>query len=149
MTYNPWSDLAGRPELTFGVTNLPDGSGDAWWLPDVPGIAMNRGLTRTRRRCALAHELVHAEVGDRPCHDNGPDGPRLARRDELFADRVSAERLISLDGLADALAWALSPEEVADELDVTPHVARVRIRNLTDDEKTWIEWRIRNKEEGA
>ena len=45
-------------------------------------------------------------------------------------------------GLADALRWALSPEEVAHELDVTVDVVRRRIRTLTDEEKAWIEQRL-------
>lgn len=147
--YSPWDDLASRPELTFGVTDLPEGAGEAWWLPEVPGIVMRRGLTQVERRCALAHELVHVDREDRPRHTVGPDGPRLARRQEMAADDIAAARLIPLDRLADALQWSFSPDEVAEELGVTPKMARIRILGLSADEKAWIDQRLRCKEESA
>ena len=64
------------------------------------------------------------------------------RRQERDADELAAQRLVDLPRLAEALRWALCPEEVAHELDVTVDVVRRRIRGLTDDEKSWIAARL-------
>lgn len=136
--YDPWRDLAGRPHLTFAIARLPTGHG--WYLEDVPGIVLDDRLSRVERRCVMAHELAHVDLGH---HDqaagNGPGTSRIARRREREADELAAHRLLDLRRLADALAWALCPEEVADELDVTVDVVRRRIRNLTPEDKAFIE----------
>jgi len=62
---------------------------------------------------------------------------------------LAAERLIPLDRLGDVLAWALGPDEVAVELDVTEHMAQVRVRGLTVAEKTAIEGIIERTEGAA
>lgn len=118
-------------------------------MPDVPGIAMDRRLDRVQRRCALSHELAHIDLGDHHCSGASPDGPRQGRRRERVADELAAERLLPLDRLAEVLRWALGPEEVAHELDVTPHMVRVRVRALTDAEKLWIDGQMARLEETA
>lgn len=137
MTYDPWHDLYERAHITFGVTDLP--AGDAWWLPQIPAIIVGRHLSRVERRCAVAHELVHADHDEQQCATDGPGTSRIARRRELDADLTAARRLIPLDRLIDALRWALGFEEVAETLDVTPRLARVRILHLTMAEKGEIE----------
>ncbi len=146
--YNPWDDLASRPHIAFGVRRLPLGHG--WWLPDIPGIVLDDRIGRVKRRCVLAHELVHADVEDKQCAATGPDGSRLARRSEAFADRRAAQRLIAIDDLADAIAWApLNPAMVAEHLDVTEDVLRRRLESLTAEEANSIERRLAAKEEVA
>jgi len=134
------------PDLTFGVTTLPWGK--AWWLPDERAIVLDTSLTRPERRQYLTHELVHAEAGDQNCALWGRDGARLARRREREVDAVVAERLLPLPRLADALTWALGPDEVAAELDVTEHMVLVRVRGLSPLEKQTIE-QIIERTEGA
>lgn len=140
MTYNPWRDLGARADITFGVTDLP--AGDGWWIREVPAIVLGRHLSRVERRCVLAHELVHAEHDEQQCAHDGPGTARIARRREADADLTAACRLISLDDLADALRWALGVDEVAEVLDVTQHLVRVRLRNLSALDKAWIESRL-------
>lgn len=148
MTYDPWRDLEQRAELVFGVQRLPVGHG--WWLPDIPGIVLDDRIGRVRRRCVLAHELVHADVDDVQCAATGPDGGRLARRAEAFADRVSAERLVEIDALADAIAWSpLHPADVADQLDVTEETLRSRLAHLSAEEVAVIERRLAERGEVA
>jgi Zn-dependent peptidase ImmA (M78 family) len=136
MIYDPWRDLRDRAHIAFGITDLP--FGDGWWLPQVPAIVLGRHLNRVERRCTLAHELVHAEHHETQCAGDGAGTARIARRRELDADETAARRLIRLDQLIDALRWALGPDELAEVLDVTERMARIRIRTLTDDEKAII-----------
>lgn len=146
--YDPWRHLALMTHVAFGVRRLPHGHG--WWLRDVPGIALDDRLGRIRRRCVLAHELVHAEHDDPNCATQGPDGVRIARWIERRAERTAARRLIDLDELAEAIAWApLCPEQVADQLDVTTDVLLVRLRQLTAREKDYIESRLQAAEGGV
>lgn len=133
------------PHIEVVVTRLP--AGRAWWLPDVEGIALDDRLTQAERRSALEHELQHVEAGD-TCCQIGPDGGRQSRRQEHRADHRAASRLIDLDDLATALAWALDPGEVAHELHVDAATVRARIRGLSPAEKDYIERRI-GANEGA
>lgn len=138
--YDPWHDLRARDHLTFAVTRLPAGHG--WYLHDIPGIVIDDRLTRVERRCVVAHELAHIDLGHHEqAATGGPGTARIARHREREADVLAATRLINLDALADALVWALCPEEVAHELDVTVDVVRRRLRTLTDAEKAYIEAR--------
>lgn len=145
--YCPWQHLRQRSDLTFGVTRLP--AGDGWWLPDEKAIVLDDRLDQAGRRSTLAHELVHAEAEDTNCAGQGPDGARIARRREGAADRTAAQRLITLERLADALAWARRPEEAAAELHVTLPVLRRRLADLTAGEQQVIEDRIAAIERAA
>lgn len=138
--YDPWRDLARREHITLAVTRLPVGLG--WYFHDIDGIALDDRLDRVGRRCALAHELAHIDLGHtHQVAGRGPGTSRIARRREVEADLLAATRLITIDALADALRWALCPEEVAHELDVTEDLARIRVEQLTDTEKSFIEAR--------
>lgn len=140
MIYDPWADLRRREHITFGITNLPAGEG--WWLPQIPAIVLDKGLSRIERRCVLAHELVHADDNTTQCATDGPGTARIARRREAAADDTAARRLISIEQLIEALQWALGFDELAETLDVTPRLARARIHGLTEEEKTTIEERL-------
>src|SRR5206468_3378224 len=132
----PGRDAAERyPNITIRRADLP--FAHAAFFPRRDLILINRLLSRRGWRCALAHELVHLDEG----HPQ-PSSETLERRQESATDRETARRLISLDELADALRWALGPEEVADELDVDTAVIRTRIRHLTPAEKQYIERRV-------
>ena len=58
-------------------------------------------------------------------------------RQEVRADRVAAERLITLDDLVDALRWALCYDEVAENLHVDRRTVRASIRSLTPLVESW------------
>jgi Zn-dependent peptidase ImmA (M78 family) len=145
--YCPWKDLASREDVTFGITRLPLGQG--WWLPDERAIVLDDRLDHTERRTVLAHELVHVDHDDHNCAHDGPDGPRIGRRRELVADRIAATRLISIDQLADALAWSRAPEEAAAELDVTLPMLRRRLASLTAGERDLLATQIHSIESAA
>lgn len=138
MRYSPWDHLQSMEHVTFGITHLP--VGDGWWLPDLQAIALDKKLDRVGRRVVLAHECVHAELNDMNCHLDGPTGPKSSRRQETRADKISSKRLVTLDDLAEALSvHPLDPDKVAEELDVTKGLLRIRLQHLTCREKTWIE----------
>lgn len=132
--YCPWIDLDRRQHLAFAVTRLP--IGDGWYLADVPGIVLDDRLSRIERRCVLAHELAHVDLGhDHQVAGNGPGTGRLARRNEHAADLLAAERLLPLGRLAVWLPFASSQAEAAELLDVTTRLLDVRLDHLDDEER--------------
>lgn len=135
MAYSPWHDAAERhPAVHIGRVDLRPARGA--WIASENVILLERTLARAERNTVLAHELAHIDL------DHAMTGRKwFDRRQERQADALAAHRLIDLDDLADALTWALCPEEVAAELDVTVDVVRRRVLALTDDEKIHIEQR--------
>lgn len=140
MMYDPGADaLARYPEFTVRHREL--GGIPAATSRRQHVILIDKEMLRRDQRCALAHELAHLDLAH--------SSPICEGKEERHADELAAARMIPLSRLADALTWALSFDEVADELGVTTTLARRRILALTGDEKAWIEWRIGNKEESA
>jgi len=138
--YDPGADAVARyPEVIVRHRRL--GGIPAVSDPQRGVILIDRDGCRAERRTWLAHEIAHLDLA----HESCPTGVEECRR-EHRADRLAAARLITLDELADALRWALGPEEVAAELDVTPHMVKVRLRALTSEEKAYIEARIETHE---
>lgn len=67
---------------------------------------------------------------------------RAELQEEVAADNRDAQRLITLDELADELPWVLGPEEVAEQLHVDTRTVRSPGTGaLTDAEKASIECR--------
>lgn len=95
-------------------------------------ILVDSAQSWPEKRCALAHAIAHLDLG------HTPSTGLLGRMYEAQADRLAAERLMPLDLLADALTWALGPDEVAHELDVTEQMVLVRVRGLTDAERAAV-----------
>lgn len=144
--YNPWAHVQGFPDVLVVLDELEHA--EAYWEPDERVILIDRRLSQAERRCRLAHELAHLEAGDEHCC-HGPDSGRLAARQELRADAAASARLIDLDALADALTWALDPQEVAEALHVDVRTVRARVRHLTADEKSYIERRLAARDGAA
>ena len=103
-----------------------DASTDTIWLDDR--------LTGPEHRCTLAHELVHAERQDQPLGN-----PDLSAKREVVVHREAARRLISVDQLADAVAWAAEARELADCLDVDLPTLQARLDVLSDAERDYLE----------
>lgn len=136
MAYSPWHDARERhPDIHIGRVDMRPARGA--WIAAERVILLDRGLRRAERNTVLAHEIAHVDLEHRMTGRRWFD-----RRQERDADRLAAARLVDLDRLADALRWALCPEEVAHELDVTVDVVRRRIRSLTVEEKAEIEGRL-------
>lgn len=122
------------------------------WRSSLPGtkhaatdgqniIWMAKNLLQVERRCALQHELVHIELGH-TCHQDN--------RIESLVRRITAQRLIPSQMLFGAWKAALSVEEWADALWVTPPVLEDRLDGLTADEEHTAQQLIEDaRERGA
>jgi hypothetical protein len=130
VTFDPYAALRADPAITvvWDVTMPERGR----WYQRLRTVLVRGGLTQAERRTVVTHELIHAERGDETTC------PKTERR----VDHEAARRLIDLDDLADTLRWALGPEEVADELHVTPDTVMARLSTLTPAEKQYIEQRL-------
>lgn len=104
------------------------------WLPDDRVIFLDRALGRADRNSVLAHEIAHIDL-----EHESTGRPWFDRRQERQADRLAARRLIDVERLAEALKWCLCEEELADHLDVTVDVVRLRLAMLRDSEKAQID----------
>ncbi|WP_426302741.1 ImmA/IrrE family metallo-endopeptidase [Arthrobacter sp. R-11] len=121
--FDPWGSLRSLEHVRLSWVDMPDGARGRTNGTDL--IWLNRGQQQVERRCALTHELVHLERRDIGCQ------PATV---EAIVNAETARRLIHLDHLAKALAWARAFHELADELWVTPDVLQDRIDHLTEDE---------------
>lgn len=89
-------------------------------------IVLHPDQSQVQRRCTLAHELAHIDLGHR-------DGCTDA--DERAAQVLAARRLIALDALLDAFRWADHLEEIADCLWVDLDTLQCRLDTLSDHER--------------
>uniref|UniRef100_A0AAU8B0J8 IrrE N-terminal-like domain-containing protein n=1 Tax=Dulem virus 32 TaxID=3145750 RepID=A0AAU8B0J8_9CAUD len=131
MAYDPWE-------------GVPDGWSVDWVQLPVRGrchwgtrtILLRISLSEVRARCVLAHEIVHAERGTAPAWARA--------REEAVVSAEAARRLISLDALAEALAWSLSLSEVAEELAVDRPTLEALLGDLTPQEVEELTRRLRH-----
>lgn len=121
--FDPWGALRRLTHIHISFVRMPDG---------VPGrtdglrvIWLDNRLQQVERRCALAHELVHVELGH-----NGCQRPCTEHKVRV----LTAQRLIPIDALCQHSAWARSLHELAEDLWVTPDVLTDRLESLTTDE---------------
>lgn len=146
-TYSPWKHLASMPAVLIDYVDLP--SGHAWWSPAHQVILMARGLTSSQRRCALAHELAHIDLGHVGV-DDYPDADRQDGRLHADADRLAARRLIDIHRLADiATAYPDDPHRVAEELDVDYETLAARVRWLHPAERHYLRRRLEGRGDSA
>lgn len=124
--YDPWVALEQVGPVTLVDADLPPGRrGEIRFSTRV--IALSRRLLEVERTCTLAHELVHLE--------RGPVIRRHTSREERMVAAIAARRLITMDRLAAALAWTTDSFELADELGVDARTVRVRLAELTEQER--------------
>ena len=124
--HHPWRELRAKEHVTVKWEYLP---GDFHAVTDGETIWIDKRLLQVERRCAIAHEQVHIELGhSEPQH----------HKDEARVRTITAKRLIDTGDLIDTLKWAHTVEEAADELWVTPEVLQDRLRALSPAEKAMI-----------
>ena len=123
-SHHPWRDLRSRPHITLSWRDLPPGIRGA--TDGTSAIWMEVDLLQVERRCTLAHELAHIDLG----HTTA-----TTVAEERAARRYAANKLIDWDGLVDVFRWAHNAFEAADELWVTPEVFEDRLRALTHVER--------------
>lgn len=92
-------------------------------------IYLDSDQLQAQRRCTLDHELVHAEAGDVGCQH-----PKR----EAAIDEASARRLISIGQLVDAVKWAHSIEELAEDCWVDVATMRCRLDHLHPSERAAV-----------
>ncbi|MEY9864142.1 Zn-dependent peptidase ImmA (M78 family) [Catenulispora sp. GAS73] len=136
--YNPWQDLHSKSELTLGICPLPAGL-QGLYFSDIEAIAITDQADRIGRRCVLAHELAHFDLGHRQCVGIGRFGAMYARRQERAADQLAAERLVAFEALLVMAEYGFETDEAAENLDVTPGMLAVRLRNLTPAESRTLD----------
>ncbi|MFJ7620022.1 hypothetical protein ACIQYZ_14600 [Rhodococcus erythropolis] len=76
-----------------------------------------------------------------------PDDARLAFREEQTVQLLTAQALIPLDPLVDALVWNRNRvnADTASDLWVNLPVLRTRLQRLTDDERAYIDDELRRR----
>lgn len=127
----PWRELRNRDHIELRFDPVADLAGGAVYgrLGDQAVIVISPALDQTERRCALAHELVHDDLGI-----VAPPATDLTmQRVEHMTRRRTAEWLLPIDDLA---VWVraraeiepVTAELVAREFDVTPDIASHALR---------------------
>lgn len=124
---DPWGNLASRPQLDLCWGGLPPGQLGA---TDGHRIWIATGLTIRERRCTLAHELVHIDLG-------------LVSDVTWAAEQrvrdVTARRLLpDIDAVASALADGVDIATASDELWVTEDILTDRLTTLADAERAML-----------
>ena len=100
---------------------------------DGQDVWLDADMTQAERRCTLMHELIHIERGHHGCQP-----PAV----EASVERAVARRLIPVQALGEALAWARSEAEAADELWVDVDTLRVRLASLNHFERGYLRKRL-------
>lgn len=124
--WHPWRrlralthlDLSWRP--LAGLLGATDGR---------DRIVMDPRQSQAQRRCTIAHELAHLELG----HTGG-----CSPAEERMARALAARWLIDIDRLLDVLAWTERLEEAADELWVDVDTLMARLDGLTPGERAQV-----------
>lgn len=122
-----------------------DGGLDGWCHYPTKTISIRRGLSPAKRRCVLAHELVHAQRG--PCDND----PVIIAREEGIVCRTVAEVLIPLADLETAVEEVDYPTApaLAEVLQVDIGTVRYRMETLTTEEKWRLAWCARRRDRAA
>lgn len=129
---HPWRRLR---ELAHVTLQWHDGGPMGLTTHSTATISIRRGLTWAERRCTVQHELLHLE--------GGPVPHGLRDKEEEWVRRETAARMIpEIRRVGDAIAWALSADEAADELGVDVAVLRYRLRHMSPMERAWLHARL-------
>jgi Zn-dependent peptidase ImmA (M78 family) len=110
--YDPYQHAA---DLGIEVIHRPLRTANGMWLPDHNLIVIRSRLRAVHDRCALAHEIGHADLGHRDDET----------RHEVQADRYAALHLIDDERAAEVCAWTQDPAKIAAELGVSGKLWRV------------------------
>lgn len=128
--HHTWRELRERGDgVVLHFTRFTDGRIAA--TNGTSAIWLDEDLLQVERRCALAHEQAHMDLG----HGSNPTDA-----DEDSADRYTAQKLIEWDALVDVFRWAHNAHEAADELWVTPEVFKDRLRFLHPHERALLRY---------
>ena len=139
MQYNPWRHARTLDLVIEFVPNLRPRATYAAGL-----IQIRTGLSQRERRVAVAHELVHYELGD--------DGVACSRwhlrKHEQAVHLAAARRLIPIDDLLAAVYEEPDYAAMAERLWVDDYTFRLRLAKVTDAERDYLatkcpaDWRV-------
>lgn len=130
--FNPWRRLR---SLTHVELRWHDGGPMGFTDHAEQTISLRRGMTFEERRCTVDHECEHVE--------NGPQPYGLRAKEEEQVRRNTALRMIpDIRPVGDAIAWALSEAEAAEELGVDVYVLRYRLKHMSPMERAWLRHRL-------
>lgn len=93
----------------------------------------------TERRCSLAHAIAHIDL------DHVSTAGIIGRRQELAADKLAARRLVPIARLIRCWLPAESFAEVAEGVEVTERLLRLRIDTLRKAERGEVGDLLREK----
>lgn len=124
--FHPWRRLRAQPEIDVTWPVMPGRLGST---DGSTAIRMHPHQSQVQRRCTLAHELAHIELG----HTGG-----CTPATEREAAQHAARLLIDMDDLLDALRWADDLREVAECLWVVEETLLARYDGLTSEERARI-----------
>lgn len=131
-SFNPWRMLR---ELADVKLLWHDGGPMGRTVHSAQTISLRTGMTWEQRRCTVAHECQHIE--------NGPQPLGLRAKEEERVRRDTALLMIpQIRPVGDAIAWALSEEEAAQELGVDVYVLRYRLKHMSPMERAWLNHRL-------
>lgn len=135
--FHPWRRLRALAQIDLVWAVMPgrlgetDGKSLIWLHPHQ---------SQAQRRCTLAHELAHIELG----HVEG-----CTAREESQTARLAARRLIPIEALADALVWTHHLDDVAEALWVDRDTLDVRLDRLHPSEHHYIRARLAARDDSA
>lgn len=132
MSVHPWRALRKLAGVTL---EWHDGGQMGRSRHSTQTISLRRGMSYEERRCTVQHELIHLERGPAPLGWVAQDEERVRRE-------TACRLLPNIRPVGDAIAWALSPEEAAEELAVDIHVLRYRLRHMSPAERRWMRSRL-------
>lgn len=136
---NPWRLLR---SLTHIDLVWHDGGDMGETDHDAGTISLRRGMTWTQRRSTLAHECIHVL--------RGPTLDTLEDREELHVEKEAARWLLPDVGeIGEALAWAHTRAEAADELHVDERTLAIRLRYLHPCERGYLRERLEERHHGV
>ncbi|MGJ6980035.1 ImmA/IrrE family metallo-endopeptidase [Aestuariimicrobium soli] len=128
---HPWQALSSRPHLTVDFVHLPR---PYLGVTDGLTIWLHDRLTQRERRTTLAHELVHIDRGHTSCQPSDV---------EASVWREAARWLLpDIETVGEALAWAHSLDEAADELWVDCRTLQARLDHLHPAERAYLRRRL-------
>jgi Zn-dependent peptidase ImmA (M78 family) len=125
--YDPWEALGQLDQVRLERADLPSGQRGRIHFSSCT-ITLGRQLLDVEQRCTLAHELVHLE--------RGPVIRRLVRREERAVSAIAARRLVPMSALRTAIRSGCPGDELAEELGVDVRTVQVRLRTLTEVERS-------------
>jgi hypothetical protein len=132
--HHPWRAFRALADWTLEWAPLPEG---ILGLTDFGAmtVTLAHGMTQTERRCTIAHETEHILRGPAPAG-------HLAREERVVDHNAARKLLPDVRVIGEALAWAHSLSEAAEELWVDETTLGARLDGLHPAERHYLHRRL-------